>query len=80
MTRNKLNSIEHIISKALIDSDISHEEVKLMINEEQNWFRPKESIRANDVQLSDIERDRSIGNGKRVLQSERLGLQLKTNV
>ena len=51
-----------------------------MINEEQNWFRLKESIRVNDVQLSDIERDRSIGNGKRVLQSERLGLQFKTNV
>ena len=31
-----------------------------MINEEQNYFRLKESIRAKDDQLSDIERIRII--------------------
>lgn len=34
-TKNKLDSIEKVISKALIDFNISHEEFILMINEEQ---------------------------------------------
>ena len=48
MVRSKLNGIEKIISKALIDSDISHDEFTQAINEEQNYFRPKESIKAKD--------------------------------
>lgn len=38
--------------------DISHEEFMLVINEEQNHFRPKESIRLKDDQLRDFECDR----------------------
>ena len=34
-TKNKLDSIEKVISKALIDFNISHEEFTLIINEEQ---------------------------------------------
>ena len=51
------------IPKVLIDSGISHEEFTLVINEEQNYFRLKESIRSKDDQLSDIERDRLIEHG-----------------
>ena len=43
---SKLNNIEKIISKALIDSDISYDEFTLVINEEQNYFRLKRNIRA----------------------------------
>ena len=36
LTKTKLNSIEKKISKALIDSDISHNEFTLVINEKKN--------------------------------------------
>ena len=38
LARSKLNSIEKIIFKALIDSDISYEEFMVVINEKQNHF------------------------------------------
>ena len=41
LVRSKLNSIEKILSKTLIDSDISHEEVTIGINEKQNHVRIK---------------------------------------
>ena len=51
-----------------------------MINKEQNDFRLKESIKGKDEQVSDIERDRLIGNGKKTGQNERVSLRLKTSV
>ena len=36
LARSKLNSIEEIIPKLLIDFDSSHEKFILVINEEQN--------------------------------------------
>lgn len=42
-TWNKLNSIEKI-SKALVDSDIIHEEFLLVIKEEQNYNRLEEIL------------------------------------
>ena len=51
LARSKLNSIEYIISKALVGSDIFHEEFKLVINEEKDYFRLKESIKAKDDQM-----------------------------
>lgn len=44
-----------------MDTNIGHEE----FNEEQNYFRLKESIRAKDYQLSNIERDRLMEHGKK---------------
>lgn len=67
----------------MIDSDISHEEFFLKINEEQHYFRPKESIRAKEDQLGNIERDTLIEQGKRIeidemqRQNERQSLKLK---
>ena len=43
--RSKLNSIEKLVSQALIDLEISHEEYKTIINEEENYRRLKEKIR-----------------------------------
>ena len=40
----KLNSIETLISQALIDLEISHAEHKTIINEEENYRRLKENI------------------------------------
>ena len=36
LARNKLNRIKSTISKALIDSKISHEDFTVVINEERN--------------------------------------------
>ena len=38
LARSKLNKKKKIISIALIDPDISHDEFTLVINEEQNFF------------------------------------------
>ena len=45
LAKSKLNSIETLMSQALIDLDISHEEFKIIVNEEENYEQMKESIR-----------------------------------
>lgn len=63
MALSKLNTTEKIMSKALMDSDMS-DEFTLVINEKQNFLRLKESIRRKDSQLGGIKRDRLIQHGK----------------
>lgn len=77
---SKLNSIERIVSKLLIDSNISHAEFTLVINKEQNYFRIKESIRAKDDQLTEVEWNKLIDHGKRIEKNQRISLKLKTDV
>ena len=62
----KLNIIEKTKSKALIDTDINHDEFTLMINEEQICFRLKENIRAKNNQLGAIEKGRLTEHCKRI--------------
>ena len=45
LAKSKLNSIESLMSQALIDLDISHEEFKTIVNEEEKHDQMKESIR-----------------------------------
>ena len=45
LTKSKLNSIETLISQALIDLEISHEEFKTFFNKEENYRRLKEDIK-----------------------------------
>ena len=45
LARGKLISIEAIISKALMDSEVSHEERATIINEEEKCRKLKEDIR-----------------------------------
>ena len=45
LAKSKLNSIETLMSKALIDLDISHEEFKTIVNEKEKHEQMKESIR-----------------------------------
>ena len=45
LAKTKLNSIEKLISQALIDFEISPEEYKIIINEEKSYRRLKENIR-----------------------------------
>ena len=72
-----LNSIKKI-SKGLIDSDVIHDKVTLVIKEYQNYFWLKERIREKD-QLSDNECNRLIEHDKSIGQIERLSLELKTD-
>ena len=43
--RSKLNSIEILVFRALIDLEISHEEFKTIINEKERYKKMKEDIR-----------------------------------
>ena len=45
LARSKLNRIESMISKALINCEISHGEYTTVMNEEVKYQRLKESIR-----------------------------------
>ena len=46
LARNKLNIIETLISKALIDFDISHEDFSKIIYEKNNYEQMKDNIRS----------------------------------
>ena len=61
-----MNSIEKVISKVLIDSEISHKELMLVIHEKQNHVRLNGRIRTKDSQLSDIVRGRLTEHGKKI--------------
>ena len=46
LAKSKLNSIETLISHALIDLEISHEEFKTtIVNEKEKYYQMKETIR-----------------------------------
>ena len=45
MGKSKLNCIKILISQALIDLEISHEEFKTIVNEREKYEKIKESIR-----------------------------------
>ena len=43
--KSKLDSIETLVSQALIDMKISHEELNVFIREKQKYERMKENVR-----------------------------------
>ena len=43
--KSKLNTIETLISQALIDLDLSHEEFKTFVNGKEKYEQMKENIR-----------------------------------
>ena len=45
LAKKKLNSIETLMSQALIDLDLSHEEFKAIVNEKEKYEQMKESVR-----------------------------------
>ena len=53
LARSKVNSIKALISQALINNEISHEDFMKIINEEKNYRELKESLRAMKSQRSD---------------------------
>ena len=55
LTRSKLNSIETMISQALIDSKITHKEYTTIISDEEKYRRLKEDIGIMKSQRIDAE-------------------------
>ena len=57
MARNKLNNFENLMSQALKDFDISHEEFKKIIDEKEKYEQIKENIKntrsINEVDTED---------------------------
>ena len=45
LAKSKLNSIETLISQPLLDLEISHEEFKTIVKENEKYEKMKESIR-----------------------------------
>ena len=45
LAKSKLNSIQTLMSQALIDIEISHEEFRTIVNEKEKYDQRKESIR-----------------------------------
>ena len=48
MAKSKLNSIETLISQALIDLDINHEEFIRILKEKDKYERMKENLRSEN--------------------------------
>ena len=66
LARSKLNSVESKVSGALINSEISHEDFMVIINEEKKYRELKESIRMMNSQRSDSEKINLIKEGKKI--------------
>ena len=54
LAKSKLNSIETLISQALIDLDISHEEFIKILKEKDKYERMKENEEYKIMRLSSI--------------------------
>ena len=65
LARSKLNSIESKISEALINNEISHKDLMIIINKEKKYRELKESIRMMSTQISDSEKINLIEEGKK---------------
>ena len=44
LAKSKLNSIENLISQALIDPEFSHEDYKTIMNKEENYNEVEKNI------------------------------------
>ena len=54
LAKSKLNSIETLISQALIDPDISHEEFIRILKEKDKYERMKEKFRSENEEYKII--------------------------
>ena len=60
LVKSKLNSIETLMSQALIDLEISHEEFKTIVNEKEKYEQMKEGIRNTKSKDESSENSRDI--------------------
>ena len=66
LAKSKLNSIESKISEALINNEIRHEDLMIILNEQTKYQELKESIRMMNSQRSDVEKISLIEEGKKI--------------
>ena len=52
LAKNKLNSIESLMSQALIDLDFSYERFKKIVNEKEKYDQMKESIKNKKMEMN----------------------------
>ena len=55
LAKSKLNSVETLISQALIDMDISHEEFITILKQKNKYEKMKENLRSENEELYEIE-------------------------
>ena len=53
LTKSKLNSIETLVSQALIDMEISHEEFITILKEKNKYDKMKENVRNINKKLEE---------------------------
>ena len=56
LAKSKLNSIETLISQALIDMDISHEEIIAILKGKDRYGMMKDNLRSENGELYEIMR------------------------
>ena len=60
LDKSKLNSIETLISQALIDMDISHDEFITILKEKEKYEKMKDNLRSENEKLYEIMRQSSV--------------------
>ena len=60
LAKSKLNSIESLISQALIDMDLSHEEFITILKEKDKQEKMKDSLRSENEEWYEIMRLSSV--------------------
>lgn len=65
IARGQINSIKNVISKALIEREISHEDFTAIISKVGNYHKQKESIKMMKNQRWNIENGILIKDGKK---------------
>ena len=60
LAKSKFNSIENLISQALIDMDISHEEFITVLKEKDKYEKIKENLRRENEESYEIMRLSSV--------------------
>ena len=65
LAKSKFNSIETKISEALINNEISNEDLMTIINEKIKYRELKESIRMMNSQGIDVEKINLVEEGKK---------------
>ena len=51
LAKSKLNSIETLVSQAMIDMEISHEEFITILNEKSKYEKMKENVKIKNKKL-----------------------------
>ena len=60
LAKSKLNSIDKIISQAVIDMDISHEEFITLLKEKDRYEKMKDNLRSENGESYEIMRFNSV--------------------